>query len=102
MSIAMQTKRGKQVLLFLSEWYKPGSVMAAKPVPLPPEGKPSCLWTLCDNDPRCVPDLPFHPHHNVNAFLEDFIHDWNIRCGELIYRSRVAHGPTWILLEYDR
>lgn len=63
------------------------------------------VWTLYLNtDPSKPPQLPFFPRHNVNAFMEDYIHDWNVRVFEgqayLDYYSRVADRPVWVLLEY--
>lgn len=90
----------RQVVLFLADWYKPGSVMKARNVPL--LEKPDAIWTLLhETDPNKPPKLPIVPRIRVNAFPEDYVHDWNWRRGELIFSSRVADGPVWILLEYQ-
>lgn len=70
----------------------------------PLEGeRPFRLWTLYQcTDPQVHPVLPFVPQHNVNAFLEDHMHDWILHRGKLKYFSRVV-GPgegVWLLLEY--
>jgi len=57
------------------------------------------------DDPTTPPALPIAPVHNLGAFLEDHIHDWNMqrRAGEgphLRYYSRVVAHSCWILLEY--
>ncbi len=89
----------RQVVLFLKDWYQPGSVMKARNVPL--TEKPDTVWTLFrETDPNNPPKLPIVPQHRIKAFAEDYIHDWNWRRGELIFSSRVADGPVWILLEY--
>lgn len=63
--------------------------------------KPTRVWTLyLHRDPAAVPILPYEPLHNVNAFLEDQIHDWIWRDGRLKYYSRVIDGRVWLLLEY--
>lgn len=101
----------RQELIFLKDWRQPGqpgcgSVPKAVRVPLPPGKKPDRIWTLyrhCDENVK--PELPFAPVHRFNAFIEDYVHDWNERkmpdgSLELAYSSRVADGPVWILLEY--
>lgn len=91
-----------QKLLRIDSWYKsnePGSLPIAKPVPY--DGpKPSRVWTWL-NDSPVGPGLPAAPVHGVNAFLEDYAHDWNIRGGMFIYRSRVSDRSCWVLLEFD-
>lgn len=95
----------RQVLIYLKEWYKPGCVPKARPVPC--EHEPYRVWTLYayDNEKE-PPKLPFTPVHHHGAFFEDVIHDWNwypARKGKLAYldyASRVMDRPVWILLEY--
>lgn len=50
--------------------------------------RPSRVWTL------------IVPRHNVNAFVEDEMHDWNIRNEVFRYASRVSEGSVWLLLEF--
>jgi hypothetical protein len=58
------------------------------------------VWTLYPySDPDVRPELPYQPVHNVNAFLEDYVHDWTHRQGILQYGSRVSGGKIWILVE---
>ncbi len=59
------------------------------------------IWTLYPHtDPDNRPELPYQPVHNVNAFLEDYVHDWNVQGGVLKYYSRVIHSDVWILIEH--
>lgn len=59
------------------------------------------IWTLIQfSDPNVVPPLPIVPAHNVNAFLEDYVHDWNHSKNVLRYYSRVVHSQVWILVEF--
>jgi len=96
---AKKSSNPRQEVLFLSDWYKPGMVMKARNVPLKEE--PDGLWTLFrEKNPSNPPKLPIVPVARINAWPEDYIHDWNWRRGELIYSSRCADGPVWILLEY--
>ncbi len=89
----------RQVLVFLKEWYQPGSVPKARPVPL--AEKPTKVWTLFKElDEIAPPKLPIFPTHRQNAFAEDYVHDWNWRNGMLDFSSRVADGPVWVLCEY--
>ncbi len=60
--------------------------------------KPTRVWTILDD---AKPTLPMVPVHNVNAFLEDFMHDWNWRNAKLRYSSRVTEGNNWILCEWE-
>ena len=95
----------RQELIFLKSWSKPGYAMKADPVPCP--GEPSRIWTLFrEEDETRPPALPIVPVHRVNAFAEDYVHDWNWRRhgrgpAMLDYFSRVVDGPVWILLEFD-
>lgn len=64
--------------------------------------KPKHLWTLfMEIDESKKPELPIVPVHHKNAFIEDFLHDYNIRGGKLYYYSRVTDRPLWILLEFE-
>lgn len=67
--------------------------------------RPNRVWTLSyQTDESKPPTLPFTPVHNQTAFLEDFMHDWIIRSGNLYYFSRVVdlrQGGIWILLEWN-
>jgi hypothetical protein len=56
------------------------------------------VWTLM-SDPRVEPALPIRPVHNSGAFLEDYMHDWNIWNGKFHYYSRVMDRDTWVLIE---
>ena len=95
----------RQQLIFLKIWSKPGCAMKADPVPCAEE--PSRIWTLFnETDETKPPALPIVPVHRVNAFAEDYVHDWNWRRhgrgpAMLDYFSRVVDGPVWILLEFD-
>lgn len=94
----------RQKLLWLSEWEPSPSergAMRAKPVRL--AKKPDRVWTLSGHrDQSQPPTLPFYPTHGYDAFLDDYVHDWNWRSGVFRYYSRVANGPVWLLLEYAR
>lgn len=59
------------------------------------------VWTLYRHtDPNMPPALPYHPRHHVNAFSEDYVHDWNIdHQGRFRYASRVTDEPVWVLVE---
>lgn len=104
-------KYTRQELVFLKEWIpagQPGAgcVNRAKRVPI--AERPGRVWTLYREDNESQPpQLPFVPVHNTNAFLEDYVHDWNEVRGKdgqlmLDYSSRVIDRPVWILLEYEK
>lgn len=93
-----ETLSGEQQLVHLTEWSKVGMMPKARPVPC--ARMPRRIWTLIQRGEETTPVLPIKPQHNVNAFLEDPMHDWVVRNGELHYASRVAGGPVWILLEF--
>lgn len=58
------------------------------------------IWTLyMHSDSNVTPELPYTPQHHVNAFLEDYVHDWNHQNGTLRYGSRASEGKVWILVE---
>lgn len=62
--------------------------------------RPFRVWTLFHSE-QTPPALPIQPLHNVNAFLEDKLHDWNIDNKNMLrYYSRVALNSVWILVEY--
>ena len=94
-------KRYRQEVIFLAEWYQPGIALKARPVPV--AEKPDLVWTLFrEEDPVRPPKLPIIPIHQVNAFAEDHVHDWNWQAsGMFSYASRVADRPVWVLLEYE-
>jgi hypothetical protein len=61
------------------------------------------VWTLYnETDEAKVPHLPRTPIHHQGAFLEDYLHDWNLREKDtvLVYGSRVLESGTWILVEH--
>jgi len=59
------------------------------------------VWTLYDfTDPNVKPELPYNPVHHVNAFLEDYVHDWNVNNGVFRYYSRAVRDKVWVLIEY--
>jgi hypothetical protein len=62
---------------------KPGvQVKVVPPVPYPFLEEPARVWSLFGNgDPETPPRLPFQTVHQRNVFLEDAVHDWNIRKG---------------------
>jgi hypothetical protein len=65
--------------------------------------KPTHMWTLYPHmDESQPPTLPYQPQHNVNAFLEDRVHDWDWSGGRLRYYSRVVNAQegVWLLLEW--
>ena len=66
---------------------------------------PYRVWTLYGSTSHDTkPSLPITPVHLNGAFLEDFIHDWNVdRTGgklALRYYSRAIESRVWILVEY--
>lgn len=92
----------KQALVFIKFGLK-GTRITAPSVPVKIEGKPKRVWTMFrDTDENAPPRLPITPQHRVNAFMEDYIHDWNMTSdGRFKYFSRVTDEPVWVLLEYD-
>lgn len=66
--------------------------------------RPYRVWTLYGegrDDPKRPPKLPITPVHNHGAFLEDYVHDWNIQQGNVLrYYSRAVEHSVWILVEY--
>lgn len=93
-----QTK--KQELLWIPKGKDVGAFALKCEVPYTGE-RPSRVWTLIGPTQESErPSLPIVPRHNVNAFVEDEIHDWNIRNGVFRYASRVSEGSVWLLLEF--
>lgn len=98
----------RQKLVFVKEWRPAGDqylTPRARPIPYTEPEEPVRVWTLYGHDDEnAPPPLPFSPVHNKNAFLEDYVHDWNIHgWGDnrfLDYASRVVDRPVWILLEF--
>ena len=78
-------------------------VPESRKVSMPTGERPYRVWTIYGTD---SPKLPFTPVHNENAFLEDYVHDWNLRqtlLGWVLnYYSRVAHHDVWILVEFGK
>lgn len=72
----------------------------ANALPLAPEGRPLVrVWTVIDADKV----LELGPVHNVSAFLEDAIHDYQVRDGQLHYYSRVTptDAKVEVVLDYE-
>jgi hypothetical protein len=67
---------------------------------------PYRIWTLYGHtDPEVRPALPMTPVHRNGAFMEDYVHDWNVRSVGtpemvLTYYSRAMDSRVWILVEY--
>lgn len=66
---------------------------------------PYRVWTVYTHDQEDTPPtLPMVPQHHQGFFLEDYLHDWDVRKDDagiyLKYGSRVADGGIWILVEY--
>jgi hypothetical protein len=77
-----------------------GESLVCDPVPYAGK-KPSKVWTLfMEEDPDKKPELPYHPAHLQNAFIEDWLHDWDLVGGMFKYYSRVSEGGVWLLLEF--
>jgi hypothetical protein len=102
----MQRRQPKTVVRQEVHWV-PESRVLSLPV------KPFRVWTLYQpvdldrsedstQDPTVTPTLPITPVHNYNAFLEDYVHDWQwYEGGKFRYYSRVARDRIWILVEYS-
>lgn len=73
----------------------------ARPVPVDFTVKDvDSVWTLASQqNPALPPELPLHPKHGHGAFLEDYGHDWTVRGGNFIYRSRLTDRPVWVLVK---
>jgi hypothetical protein len=60
--------------------------------------KPDRVWTVLVQEP----EIPFEPVHFENAFLEDYVHDWDWRNGWFRYYgcARGEHEDVTIFVEY--
>ncbi len=90
----------RQVLLWIPFAPK-GALSVARPIPVDFTAKEvASVWTLpSSRNPSIPPALPLHPVHGRDAFLEDYGHDWTVRAGNFIYRSRITDQPTWVLVQ---
>lgn len=93
---------GRQRLLFIK--FQPAATFSGtRAVPIPvdfDESEVARVWTLLgETDQANPPALPFVPMHGRNAFLEDWMHDWNIITGKFHYGSRIADHDVWVLVE---
>lgn len=63
--------------------------------------RPKRVWTLLSSE---KPELPIVPRHHHNAFLETYVHDWDLTggadCCVFHYHSRLSGGGVWLLLEW--
>lgn len=93
----------KQVLLFIEFGHAEGRPYApAIPQQVPfKKSDVQQVWTLCQyRDKAAPPALPYTPVHGLNAFVEDFMHDWNIDSKRAFrYGSRITDSPVWVLVE---
>lgn len=98
----MAAKMTRQGLLWIPLAVDPGNGAAPRAPAVPFKGEePSRVWTLYTfRDPDVKPPLPFSPVHHHNAFLEDYMHDWNVFKGAFRYASRALDGGVWLLLEW--
>lgn len=95
------TKLPRQELIFVENWNNDRSIPRALPIPMSSNERPTRLWTLfMYTEKNYPPTLPFVPQHRLNAFLEDWSHDYVIEKKTLRYHSRIAYCPVWILLEF--
>jgi len=64
--------------------------------------KPLKVWTVLPShgglDKNVIPDIET-PLHNVNVFIEDYMHDWLWSNGKLKYSSRIIESGVWIRVE---
>jgi len=92
-----------QIVLFIDFMPMEDDMVARRAIPTPipvQEHQIRRVWTLPRwRDRSSPPELPFHPSHNINAFAEDYIHDWNIHKGMFRYASRATDAPAWVLIE---
>jgi hypothetical protein len=93
--------RSKRQLLLWIPFATKGSASIARPVPVDFTAKEvESVWTLTSSrNPSITPVLPLHPVHGRGAFLEDYMHDWTVRDGSFVYRSRITDQPTWVLVQ---
>lgn len=93
----------QQVFVWMDEAQDVGAFANKySPIDLPEEGEPNRVWTLYQNlDKDNEPEFPFEPKHLKNAFLEDKVHDWNVRGGKFHFATRVTDTGVWLLFEYD-
>lgn len=90
----------RQELVFIRFGEK-GTRICRPALPTAVAERPSRVWTLFrECDESSVPSLPIVPVHRVNAFMEDYVHDWDWNSGTFRYYSRITDEPVWILLEY--
>jgi hypothetical protein len=84
------------------EWVPDKTIAGGHFVPVQLDKRPDRIWTLYfEQDASKTPALPITPAHNVNAFMEDYVHDWNFeRDGRLRYYTRIMDRSCWILLEF--
>jgi hypothetical protein len=94
------TPSKRQLLLWIPFASK-GSMSIARPIPVNFTAKEvDEVWTLTSSrDPSITPVLPLHPVHGHGAFLEDYGHDWTVRAGNFIYRSRITDQPAWVMVQ---
>lgn len=92
----------KQILVWIDDAKDEGTIAPKfSPIDLPEEGVPSRVWTLFKHvDKDNKPELPFVPTHHENAFLEDRVHDWDVRNDQFHYYTRVTAKGCWLLFEY--
>lgn len=63
--------------------------------------KPGWVWTLIgETDEKKRPEIPDRLMHNINAFFEDYVHDWNWQAGTFRLYSRIISSGNWVVLEY--
>lgn len=100
MSRTRRPSAPRQELRFIE--FEDVGAFAPRAIRVPLDRKPTRVWTLFRFTRKDQPPtLPFVPQHRTNAWLEDYVHDWNIHAGLFCYGSRVTDEPVWILLEYD-
>ncbi len=89
-------------------WVNP---VESRLIEMPHGQRPYRLWSLFrDEDPKVKPPLPILPSHRHNAFLEDYVHDWNehvlvladkkTRKHHIHYYSRITDTGLWVLMEF--
>lgn len=70
--------------------------------PWPDRKRPRRVWTLfsCQVEAE-KPQLPIVPVARKNAFLESYVHDWDLQGDQFHYYSRFSGGGVWLLLEWE-